>query len=77
VRRALTARHAALTFSRCPEALPTILFDLHAGQDVFARFSAGRDEQLWYYDALASTFTDLTDSPMAAELRQSWTNWRS
>jgi len=47
-----------------------ILFDLRAGHDVFARFNAGRDDQHWYYDALATAFTDLTESPMAAELRR-------
>lgn len=47
-----------------------ILFDLRAGHDVLARFSAGREEQRWYYDALASTFAELTDSPMVAELRR-------
>jgi hypothetical protein len=47
-----------------------ILFDLRAGHDVFARFSAGREDQHWYYDALAKTFAELTDSPMAAELRR-------
>ncbi len=45
-----------------------ILFDLYAGHDVFARSNAGRDEQHWYYDALATTFAELSDSPMAAEL---------
>ena len=40
-----------------------ILFDLRAGHDVFARFNAGRDEQLWYYDALVRTFADLSDTP--------------
>ena len=47
-----------------------MLFDLRAGHDVFARFSAGRAEQHWYYDALAATFADLTESPMVAELRR-------
>ena len=47
-----------------------ILFDLHAGRDVFARFSAGREDQRWYYDALAKTFADRSDSPMAPELRR-------
>jgi len=47
-----------------------ILFDLRAGHDVFARFSAGRDEQRWYYDALAKAFAEVTDSPMVAELRR-------
>jgi hypothetical protein len=46
-----------------------ILFDLRAGQDVFSRFSASREETLWYYDALATTFTALSTSPMVAELR--------
>jgi len=47
-----------------------ILFDLRAGEDVFARFSAGRDQQVWYYDALADAFTKVTDSPMIDELRR-------
>jgi HD domain len=47
-----------------------ILFDLRAGHDVFDRFNAGRADQHWYYDELATAFTDLTDSPMAAELRR-------
>ena len=47
-----------------------ILFDLRAGHDVFDRFSAGREEQRWYYDKLASTFADLADSPMVPELRR-------
>jgi hypothetical protein len=47
-----------------------IRFDLRAGRDVFARFNAGRDDQHWYYDALATMFAELTDSPMAAELRR-------
>jgi hypothetical protein len=47
-----------------------ILFDLNSGHDVFARFSAGRGEQLWYYKALASTFAEVTDSPMVRELQR-------
>jgi (p)ppGpp synthase/HD superfamily hydrolase len=46
-----------------------ILFDLRAGRDVFARFNAGREDQHWYYHELANTFADVSDSPMAAELR--------
>jgi hypothetical protein len=46
-----------------------ILFDLRAGQDVYSRFNAPREQQQWYYDALAETFAELTDSPMVAELR--------
>jgi hypothetical protein len=30
-----------------------ILFDLRAGHNVFDRFNAGRDDQHWYYNALA------------------------
>jgi hypothetical protein len=40
-----------------------ILFDLHAGHDVYARFSAGREDQLWYYGELAETFAELSDRP--------------
>ena len=47
-----------------------ILFDLRAGHDVFARFNAGRGEQLWYYETLADTFGEISQSPMVAELRQ-------
>lgn len=46
-----------------------ILFDLRAGSDVYARFSAGREETRWYYDELARAFAQLTNSPMVAELR--------
>jgi hypothetical protein len=47
-----------------------ILFDLRAGHDVFARFSAGPQDQHWYYDALATAFSEVTDSPMVEELRR-------
>ena len=47
-----------------------ILFDLRAGHDVFARFKAGREEQLWYYDALATAFVERCPGPMATELRR-------
>jgi (p)ppGpp synthase/HD superfamily hydrolase len=47
-----------------------ILADQRAGHDVFARFNAPRDQQAWYYDALATAFAERTDSPMAAELRR-------
>jgi hypothetical protein len=46
-----------------------ILFDMRAGADVFSRFSASREETLWYYDALATTFAVLSTSAMVAELR--------
>lgn len=48
----------------------TILFDLRAGHDVFARFSADRASQAWYYRALAGTFAELTTSPMVLELQR-------
>lgn len=47
-----------------------ILFDQRAGHDVFARFSAGKPDQAWYYRTLVQTFARLTDSPMVAELRR-------
>jgi hypothetical protein len=47
-----------------------ILFDLEAGHDVFARFSAGRDDQQWYYEALVAAFADVSASPMVDELRR-------
>jgi (p)ppGpp synthase/HD superfamily hydrolase len=47
-----------------------ILADLRAGHDVFARFNAGRDDQAWYYDALATTFAARAPGPMADELRR-------
>jgi len=47
-----------------------ILFDARAGHDVFACFSVPRDQQQWYYDELAETFAQLSDSPMANQLRR-------
>jgi (p)ppGpp synthase/HD superfamily hydrolase len=47
-----------------------ILFDLRAGHDVYARFNAGREDQLWYYGELAETFAERSDSPMVAELQR-------
>lgn len=47
-----------------------ILFDLRAGHDVYSRFNAPREEQLWYYGALAAAFAAHSDSPMVAELRR-------
>ena len=39
-------------------------------RDVFARFNAPREDQAWYYDALATTFAERAPGPMAAELRR-------
>lgn len=47
-----------------------ILFDLRAGQDVFGRFNAAREDQQWYYDSLVEAFAERTASPMVAELRR-------
>jgi (p)ppGpp synthase/HD superfamily hydrolase len=47
-----------------------ILADLRAGHDVFARFNAPRQDQAWYYDALARTFARRAPGPMADELRR-------
>jgi (p)ppGpp synthase/HD superfamily hydrolase len=47
-----------------------ILADLRTGHDVFARFNAPRQDQAWYYDALARTFARRAPGPMADELRR-------
>lgn len=38
------------------------------GDDVWGKFSAGRDEQLWYYGALLDVFTERAPSPLVTEL---------
>ncbi len=48
----------------------SILFDLRAGHDVYARFKADREQTLWYYGTLVDTFDTLTHSPMVTELRR-------
>ena len=47
-----------------------IVSDLLAGHDVFARFKAGRDGTLWYYQNLAETFSSRfgNTAPVAREL---------
>lgn len=46
-----------------------ILRDLRTvGDAVWQRFNTGREEQLWYYGALAETFAELRPGQMAAEL---------
>jgi len=47
-----------------------ILADARAGHDVFARFNAPRQDQAWYYDALARAFAQRAPGPMADELRR-------
>lgn len=41
---------------------------LSDGPDVWARFSAGREEQLWYYGALADIFAERLPSPQSSGL---------
>lgn len=48
----------------------SILFDLRAGHDVWSKFNADREQQAWYYGALAEAFAARTDSPMVDELRR-------
>jgi hypothetical protein len=47
-----------------------ILFDQRAGDDPFTRFNAGREDVLWYYDALARAFAERKPGPLADELRR-------
>ncbi len=47
----------------------SIATDLRAhGPAVWDRFTAGRDEQLWYYRALSQVFTERMPGPQADEL---------
>ena len=39
------------------------------GEDLWERFTAGRDDQLWYYRSLADIYNKL-ESPLAAELER-------
>lgn len=47
-----------------------ILADLRAGHDVFSRFSAGKDNTLWYYRSLVDAFRRRlgADAPVVKEL---------
>ncbi len=46
-----------------------ILFDLRTvGAELWTRFNAGRDDQLWYYRALADAFLANRPGPLADEL---------
>ncbi len=47
-----------------------ILFDLHAGHDVWSRFNADRDAILRYYRALVEAFVARDAGPMAHELER-------
>lgn len=48
----------------------SILFDLRAGHDVWSRFNADREQQAWYYGALADAFAARSGSPKVDELRR-------
>jgi len=43
---------------------------LVVGDELWDRFRAGREGQLWYYDELADVFAELSRGPMASELRE-------
>lgn len=43
---------------------------LMVGDDVWTRFRAGRDGQIWYYDELSNVFSELLPGRMAVELRE-------
>jgi hypothetical protein len=45
-----------------------IVRDLRTGDDVWSRFNAGRDDQIWYYGELLRVFRDRVTSPLAVEL---------
>ncbi len=46
-----------------------ILSDLHAdGEEVWERFTGGKEGSLWYYRALAETFTQLVPGSAATRL---------
>ncbi len=48
-----------------------ILTDLRThGDDIWKRFNAGREEQLWYYRSLAEVFTRRLPSPLSGELQR-------
>lgn len=55
-----TADGDALLVSACDKLhnARAIAADLAAGHDVFARFTATRDETLWYYEALVRRFAE-------------------
>lgn len=62
----------ALLVSACDKLhnARAIATDLASGEDVFARFTGGRDGTLWYYRSLAETFAERlgSDRPLVIEL---------
>ena len=57
----------AIPYVSPPNARAIVSDLLTIGSAVFERFSAGRDDTLWYYRKLASIFSE-RHAPMAAEL---------
>src|SRR3954447_23415662 len=48
-----------------------IVADLRVvGDDLWSRFSRGRDDQLWYYRSLVAVFEEHLQHPLGAELRR-------
>jgi len=47
----------------------TILNDLlRIGDDIWERFTGGKESTLWYYRSLVQTFREMDDSPLVTEL---------
>jgi (p)ppGpp synthase/HD superfamily hydrolase len=65
----------ALLVSACDKLhnARAIATDLASGEDVFARFTGGRDGTLWYYRSLVDAFADRLerDRPLVVELAAS------
>ena len=68
----LSVENDTLLVSACDKLhnARAIVSDLRAGHDVFARFNAGRDGTLWYYQSLAKTISSRLGqtAPLAREL---------
>ena len=67
-----SASDDALLVSACDKLhnARAIATDLASGEDVFTRFTGGREGTLWYYDGLARAFADRLGSerPLVIEL---------
>jgi (p)ppGpp synthase/HD superfamily hydrolase len=56
----------------------SIVSDLHTcGSAMFARFNAGQEGTLWYYEALSEVFARRLPSPLTRELENAVTQMRS
>jgi GTP pyrophosphokinase len=75
------ASEAGLLVSACDKLhnARAIVADLRAGQDVFARFTAGKEGTLWYYRELVAAFSDRLgrDAPVVRELAAAVSAMRS